>query len=206
MENNSLTIECMKHRLCALWCENNNQRAEIVFSSRHFTGTTKLHKKQRFSHRTFRPTPRERGAACRFGGAAAARAQRHPRVSTCPSRRLRENHLPLLLLLPSAPLCSSCSPPQRHTLGWPVRKLGSDMGETVLPRRMFLWCMALIYLAAFVSLYVQIPGETAEGSWLARAGGAGRGLGSARLGSTLLVEGKQKPPGSFCPPLANFTS
>uniref|UniRef100_A0A8P4GLV8 Lipase maturation factor n=1 Tax=Dicentrarchus labrax TaxID=13489 RepID=A0A8P4GLV8_DICLA len=32
------------------------------------------------------------------------------------------------------------------------------MGEIVLPRRMFLWCMAVIYLAAFVSLYVQIPG------------------------------------------------
>ncbi|XP_029993059.1 lipase maturation factor 2a isoform X2 [Sphaeramia orbicularis] len=32
------------------------------------------------------------------------------------------------------------------------------MGEIVLPRRMFLWCMAVIYLSAFVSLYVQIPG------------------------------------------------
>lgn len=32
------------------------------------------------------------------------------------------------------------------------------MGGTVLPRRMFLWCMAVIYLSAFVSLYVQIPG------------------------------------------------
>lgn len=32
------------------------------------------------------------------------------------------------------------------------------MGEITLPRRMFLWCMAVIYLAAFVSLYVQIPG------------------------------------------------
>ncbi|XP_035011838.2 lipase maturation factor 2a [Hippoglossus stenolepis] len=32
------------------------------------------------------------------------------------------------------------------------------MGEIVLPRRMFLWSMSLIYLAAFVSLYVQIPG------------------------------------------------
>ncbi|KAM9816051.1 lipase maturation factor 2a [Syngnathus typhle] len=32
------------------------------------------------------------------------------------------------------------------------------MGEIVLPRRMFLWCMAVIYLIAFVSLYVQIPG------------------------------------------------
>ncbi|XP_023131158.2 lipase maturation factor 2a [Amphiprion ocellaris] len=32
------------------------------------------------------------------------------------------------------------------------------MGEIILPRRMFLWCMAVIYLAAFVSLYVQIPG------------------------------------------------
>uniref|UniRef100_A0A3Q4HYS6 Lipase maturation factor n=1 Tax=Neolamprologus brichardi TaxID=32507 RepID=A0A3Q4HYS6_NEOBR len=34
----------------------------------------------------------------------------------------------------------------------------SKMGEVVLPRRMFLWCMAVIYLTAFVSLYVQIPG------------------------------------------------
>ncbi|GAA6225474.1 lipase maturation factor 2 [Lates japonicus] len=32
------------------------------------------------------------------------------------------------------------------------------MGEVILPRRMFLWCMAVIYLTAFVSLYVQIPG------------------------------------------------
>ncbi|KAM9854613.1 lipase maturation factor 2a [Aulostomus maculatus] len=32
------------------------------------------------------------------------------------------------------------------------------MGEIILPRRMFLWCMSLIYMAAFVSLYVQIPG------------------------------------------------
>ncbi|XP_061534187.1 lipase maturation factor 2a [Phycodurus eques] len=32
------------------------------------------------------------------------------------------------------------------------------MGENILPRRMFLWCMAAIYLSAFVSLYVQIPG------------------------------------------------
>uniref|UniRef100_A0A672IK43 Lipase maturation factor n=1 Tax=Salarias fasciatus TaxID=181472 RepID=A0A672IK43_SALFA len=32
------------------------------------------------------------------------------------------------------------------------------MGEITLPRRMFLWCMAAIYMCAFVSLYVQIPG------------------------------------------------
>ncbi|XP_029378366.1 lipase maturation factor 2a [Echeneis naucrates] len=32
------------------------------------------------------------------------------------------------------------------------------MGDIVLPRRLFLWSMAAIYLAAFVSLYVQIPG------------------------------------------------
>ncbi|XP_077566646.1 lipase maturation factor 2a [Stigmatopora nigra] len=32
------------------------------------------------------------------------------------------------------------------------------MGDVVLPRRMFLWCMAVIYLNAFVSLYVQLPG------------------------------------------------
>uniref|UniRef100_A0A667ZF12 Lipase maturation factor n=1 Tax=Myripristis murdjan TaxID=586833 RepID=A0A667ZF12_9TELE len=34
----------------------------------------------------------------------------------------------------------------------------ADMGHITLPRRMFLWCMASIYLFAFVSLYVQIPG------------------------------------------------
>ncbi|KAI3371369.1 hypothetical protein L3Q82_023972, partial [Scortum barcoo] len=34
----------------------------------------------------------------------------------------------------------------------------SDMGEIILPRRVFLWCMAVIYLSAFSSLYVQIPG------------------------------------------------
>ncbi|XP_068596022.1 lipase maturation factor 2a [Brachionichthys hirsutus] len=32
------------------------------------------------------------------------------------------------------------------------------MGGVVLPRRIFLWCMSVIYLAAFVSLFVQIPG------------------------------------------------
>lgn len=39
------------------------------------------------------------------------------------------------------------------------RQVHSAMGDIILPRRMFLWCMAVIYLAAFVSLYVQIPGE-----------------------------------------------
>lgn len=33
------------------------------------------------------------------------------------------------------------------------------MGEVTLPRRMFLWCVAVIYMVAFVSLYVQVPGE-----------------------------------------------
>ncbi|KAK5606594.1 hypothetical protein CRENBAI_018133 [Crenichthys baileyi] len=32
------------------------------------------------------------------------------------------------------------------------------MGDIILPRRLFLWCTALIYMVAFVSLYVQIPG------------------------------------------------
>ncbi|XP_038124771.1 lipase maturation factor 2a [Cyprinodon tularosa] len=32
------------------------------------------------------------------------------------------------------------------------------MGDIILPRRLFLWCMALIYMVAFVSLYVQAPG------------------------------------------------
>ncbi|MEQ2221595.1 hypothetical protein ILYODFUR_017445 [Ilyodon furcidens] len=32
------------------------------------------------------------------------------------------------------------------------------MGDIILPRRLFLWCMTLIYMVAFVSLYVQIPG------------------------------------------------
>ncbi|XP_062317677.1 lipase maturation factor 2a isoform X1 [Osmerus eperlanus] len=32
------------------------------------------------------------------------------------------------------------------------------MGHNMLPRRMFLWCMAVIYMFAFVSLYLQIPG------------------------------------------------
>ncbi|XP_062861304.1 lipase maturation factor 2a [Trichomycterus rosablanca] len=32
------------------------------------------------------------------------------------------------------------------------------MGETRLPRNMFLWCLAAIYMFAFASLYVQIPG------------------------------------------------
>lgn len=42
----------------------------------------------------------------------------------------------------------------------PALTARTDMGEIILPRRMFLWCMAVIYLTAFVSLYVQIPGET----------------------------------------------
>lgn len=33
------------------------------------------------------------------------------------------------------------------------------MGEIFNPRRIFLWCMAAIYMVAFVSVYVQIPGE-----------------------------------------------
>ncbi|XP_037538792.1 lipase maturation factor 2a [Nematolebias whitei] len=32
------------------------------------------------------------------------------------------------------------------------------MGEITKPRRIFLWCMAATYLAAFVSVYLQIPG------------------------------------------------
>ncbi|KAF7662071.1 hypothetical protein LDENG_00247040 [Lucifuga dentata] len=32
------------------------------------------------------------------------------------------------------------------------------MGEIMVPRRMFLWCMSVIYMTAFVSLYMQIPG------------------------------------------------
>ncbi|KTF85004.1 hypothetical protein cypCar_00021609 [Cyprinus carpio] len=32
------------------------------------------------------------------------------------------------------------------------------MGETRLPRHMFLWCLSAIYMFAFASLYVQIPG------------------------------------------------
>lgn len=39
------------------------------------------------------------------------------------------------------------------------QQLGPVMGEVILPRRLFLWCMSAIYLSAFVSLYVQIPGE-----------------------------------------------
>ena len=33
------------------------------------------------------------------------------------------------------------------------------MGYIALPRRLFLWSMALIYMSAFVSLYMQIPGK-----------------------------------------------
>ncbi|KAG8012615.1 Lipase maturation factor 2 [Nibea albiflora] len=57
------------------------------------------------------------------------------------------------------------------------------MGEIILPRRMFLWCMAVIYLAAFVSLYVQIPGLYGnEGllpaRWQLRYSGAALSLGA----------------------------
>ncbi|XP_029008805.1 lipase maturation factor 2a [Betta splendens] len=64
------------------------------------------------------------------------------------------------------------------------------MGEIVLPRRMFLWCMSLIYLAAFVSLYVQIPGLYGnEGllpaRWQLRY--SGKALGEQLLSSPTLL-------------------
>ncbi|XP_070828232.1 lipase maturation factor 2a [Chaetodon trifascialis] len=64
------------------------------------------------------------------------------------------------------------------------------MGETTLPRRMFLWCMAVIYLAAFVSLYVQIPGLYGnEGllpaRWQLRY--SGKSLGEQLLSSPTLL-------------------
>lgn len=40
-----------------------------------------------------------------------------------------------------------------------LTEVESAMGEVTLPRRMFLWCVAVIYMVAFVSLYVQVPGE-----------------------------------------------
>ncbi|KAM9352549.1 lipase maturation factor 2a [Symphorus nematophorus] len=64
------------------------------------------------------------------------------------------------------------------------------MGEIILPRRMFLWSMAVIYLAAFVSLYVQIPGLYGnEGllpaRWQLRY--SGKSLGEQLLSSPTLL-------------------
>lgn len=49
-----------------------------------------------------------------------------------------------------SPVNSDCS--RFAALHW-------NMGEITIPRRLFLWCMSLIYMCAFVSLYVQIPGN-----------------------------------------------
>nr|XP_020470053.1 lipase maturation factor 2 isoform X2 [Monopterus albus] len=64
------------------------------------------------------------------------------------------------------------------------------MGEIVLPRRMFLWCMSYIYLAAFVSLYVQIPGLYGNDGllparWQLRY--SGKSLGEQLLSSPTLL-------------------
>lgn len=79
--------------------------------------------------------------------------QRHPvtEPGTCPftgpSIRVRQQ-VPVFFFLP--PVNSDCS--SFAALHW-------NMGEITIPRRLFLWCMSLIYMCAFVSLYVQIPGN-----------------------------------------------
>lgn len=65
-----------------------------------------------------------------------------------------------------------------------VQQLDPVMGEVILPRRLFLWCMSVIYLSAFVSLYVQIPGEH-HVSMLA-VGELWNVVGKTPLGVTLL--------------------
>lgn len=42
------------------------------------------------------------------------------------------------------------------------------MGEVAIPRGMFLWSMAIVYVFAFASLYIQIPGKKSHflGYWL----------------------------------------
>lgn len=93
------------------------------------------------------------------------------------------------------------------------------MGEIVLPRRMFLWCMAVIYMVAFVSLYVQIPGETPYSTACVGASSLNSLLCASLLAWGFLlslpgflpfhaiIRGEEEPPGSFCCPHgANFTS
>nr|XP_040024217.1 lipase maturation factor 2-like [Gasterosteus aculeatus aculeatus] len=69
------------------------------------------------------------------------------------------------------------------------------MGEIIQPRRMFLWSMAVVYLAAFVSLYAQIPGlygndELLPARWQLRY--SGKSVGELLLSSpTLLWLGPQ---------------
>ncbi|XP_037307849.2 lipase maturation factor 2a [Pungitius pungitius] len=64
------------------------------------------------------------------------------------------------------------------------------MGEIIQPRRMFLWSMAVVYLAAFVSLYAQIPGLYGNDGllparWQLRY--SGKSLGELLLSSPTLL-------------------
>lgn len=85
--------------------------------------------------------------AAQVNASTAAHSYVSPATSDPASR-------PALWLYADAPGTGSRS---REGSGCPS---GADMGEIILPRRMFLWSMAVIYVIAFVSLYVQIPGET----------------------------------------------
>lgn len=114
--------------------------------------------------RWFYPRIRERSMTLRLCGVLQRRLQGAP--ENCASDALRRYVLPdyvksrftLPVLPPGAGSGISAVFLPCWRLG--ATRLGSNMGEITLPRRMFLWCMAAIYLAAFVSLYVQIPGET----------------------------------------------
>lgn len=72
--------------------------------------------------------------------------------------------------VPARQTCRSVSPlhsnlPDLHLEEIPTPSvsfrslLSKKMGDIRLPRHMFLWCVSAIYMFAFASLYVQIPGE-----------------------------------------------
>lgn len=101
----------------------------------------------------------------------------HPPLHTC---------LPTVKALPD----SSFLPlSRRYRSGKLLTEAESVMGEVILPRRMFLWCMAVIYMTAFVSLYVQIPGEVKNNA-------AARALQVSLLAWLLPLP--RGTPGSFC--------
>lgn len=86
-------------------------------------------------------------SAATSAGPAGELLYHHPLFTTCLPRGLRE--IPL-------PASTYRNREQQHH----CESIDSNMGDIILPRRMFLWCMSVIYMVAFVSLYVQIPGET----------------------------------------------
>lgn len=46
-----------------------------------------------------------------------------------------------------------------HSPPWDGPQVTDKMGEIRLPAHMFLWSLSAIYMFAFASVYLQIPGE-----------------------------------------------